>query len=46
MSKVSSKTRYETFMEWHKWASTRYSSMKKKKKANPEFFGGDFKIEQ
>ncbi len=46
MSKVSSKTRYETFQEWHKWASSRYASMKKKKRANPEFFGSEFKIEE
>jgi hypothetical protein len=32
MSKVSSKTRYEVFMEWHKWAQHKYSSMKRKKK--------------
>ena len=38
MSKVSAKTRYETFQEWHKWASTRYQSMKKKKKATPTPF--------
>lgn len=35
MSRVSAKQRYETFVEWHKWAQTRYQSMKKKKKANP-----------
>ena len=46
MSKVSSKARYEAFMEWHKWASGRFSSMKKKKRANPEFFSSDFKIEE
>jgi len=32
MSKVSSKARYEAFSEWHKWAQTRYKSMKRKKK--------------
>jgi len=46
MSKVSSKARYEAFMEWHKWASTHYSSMKKKKKVNPEFYGSDFKTQE
>lgn len=30
MSKVSSKARYEAFQEWYKWASTRYTSMRKK----------------
>ena len=33
MSKVSSKARYEAFMEWHKWAQSKYPSMKKKKKS-------------
>ena len=37
MSKVSSKARYEAFMEWHKWASQRYNSMKRKKKARPDY---------
>ena len=37
MSKVSGKTRYEVFQEWHKWASNRYQSMKKKKKAQPDY---------
>ena len=37
MSKVSSKARYEAFMEWHKWAQNRYSSMKRKKKARPDY---------
>lgn len=32
MSKVSSKARYEAFMEWHKWAQNKYPSMKRKKK--------------
>jgi hypothetical protein len=32
MSKVSSKARYEAFMEWHKWAQNHYKSMKRKKK--------------
>jgi len=32
MSKVLSKARYEAFSEWHKWASQRYNSMKRKKK--------------
>ena len=43
MSKVSSKTRYEAFMEWHKWAQNRYSSMKRKKKARPDYmaYGAD-----
>lgn len=30
MSKVSSKARYEAFQEWYKWASNRYTSMRKK----------------
>jgi len=37
MSKVSSKARYEAFMEWHKWAQNRYQSMKRKKKARPDY---------
>ena len=37
MSKVSSKARYEAFMEWHKWAQNKYPSMKKKKKARPDY---------
>jgi hypothetical protein len=36
MSKMSAKTRYEAFSEWHKWALTATQSMKKKKKARPE----------
>lgn len=46
MSKVSSKARYEAFTEWHKWASGRFSSMKKKKRVNPEYFNSDLKIEE
>ena len=37
MSKVSSKARYEAFMEWHKWAQSKYPSMKRKKKARPDY---------
>ena len=37
MSKVSTKARYEAFSEWHKWASQRYNSMKRKKKARPDY---------
>ena len=37
MSKISGKTRYESFMEWHKWAQHKYPIMKKKKKARPEY---------
>jgi len=37
MSKMSAKTRYEAFSEWHKWASHRYQSMKKKKKTRPDY---------
>jgi len=37
MSKMSAKTRYEAFMEWHKWAQHKYPIMKKKKKARPEY---------
>jgi hypothetical protein len=37
MSKMSAKTRYEAFSEWHKWAQTKYPIMKKKKKARPEY---------
>lgn len=36
MSKVSSKARYEAFQEWYKWASTRYTSMRKKIRPNPQ----------
>ena len=32
MSKVSSNARYIAFQEWYKWASQRYTSMKRKKK--------------
>jgi len=35
MSKISAKTRYESFMEWHKWAKTKYPSMNVKKKKAP-----------
>ena len=31
MSKISAKARYEAFMEWHKWASHKYSSLRVKK---------------
>ena len=43
MSKMSAKTRYEAFSEWHKWAQTRYQSMKRKKKARPDYmaYGAD-----
>jgi hypothetical protein len=37
MSKVSSKARYEAFSEWLKWAQTKYPSMKRKKKARPDY---------
>ena len=37
MSKMSAKTRYEAFMEWHKWAQHKYPIMKKKKKARPDY---------
>jgi len=37
MSKASAKARYEAFSEWHKWASQRYNSMKRKKKARPDY---------
>ena len=37
MSKVSAKSRYEAFSEWHKWAQVHYKSMKKKKKARPDY---------
>lgn len=37
MSKMSAKTRYEAFQEWYKWAQHEYSSMKRKKKARPEY---------
>jgi hypothetical protein len=36
MSKISGKTRHEAFQEWHKWASQRYTSMKRKKKVRPD----------
>ena len=44
MSKVSSKTRYEAFMEWHKWAQHKYPSMKPKKKVMPDYMrmNGDY----
>jgi hypothetical protein len=45
MSKISAKTRYEAFMEWHKWAQTKFPSMKKKKKARPDYMvytGNDY----
>lgn len=32
MSKVSAKTRYEAFTEWHKWAKTQYPAFRTKKK--------------
>ena len=32
MSKISTKAHYEAFMEWHKWATQNYQSMKVKKK--------------
>jgi len=32
MSKMSAKTRYESFMEWHQWAKTKYPTMRVKKK--------------
>jgi len=37
MSKVSSKARYEAFSEWLKWAQNKYPSMKRKKKARPDY---------
>lgn len=36
MSKVSSKARYEAFMEWYKWASVYYTSMKKKRRPDSQ----------
>ena len=36
MSKVSSKSRYEAFQEWYKWASNRYASMKKKRRPDSQ----------
>jgi hypothetical protein len=41
MSKASAKARYETFSEWHKWAQHKYQSMKKKKKARPDYMVGN-----
>jgi len=32
MSKMSAKTRYEAFQEWHAWAKTKYPSFRTKKK--------------
>ena len=46
MSKVSSKARYEAFMEWHKWASAHYSPMKRTKRVNSETHGNDFKTQE
>ena len=37
MIKLSAKARYEAFSEWHKWAQVHYKSMKKKKKARPDY---------
>lgn len=38
MSKMSAKTRYEAFTEWHKWAQHKYPILKKKKKkARPDY---------
>ena len=35
MSKISGKTRWESFQEWHKWAKTQYPSFNKQKKKTP-----------
>ena len=32
MSKMSAKTRYEAFTEWHQWAKTKYPAFRTKKK--------------
>lgn len=38
MSKMSAKTRYEAFTEWHAWAKTKYPAFRtKKKKVAPAF---------
>lgn len=43
MSKISGKTRYEAFQEWHKWVKTKHPSfnVKKKKSAPPVWMGYD-----
>lgn len=35
MSKVSAKTRYEAFQEWHAWAKTKYPSFRTQRKKAP-----------
>ena len=39
MSKMSARTRYEAFTEWHAWAKTKYPAFrtKKKKEATPTY---------
>lgn len=37
MSKNSARQNYQVFSEWLNWGKTRYNSLKKKKKAKPEF---------
>lgn len=41
MSKVTGRQRYVAFQEWYNWAQTRYSSMRKKKKAQPQNLNSD-----
>ena len=43
MSKMSAKTRYEAFQEWHQWAKTKYPAFRvKKKKAAPPIWMTDY----
>lgn len=41
MSKVSGRQRYFAFQEWLNWAQTKYPSLKKKKKAQPQNYNSD-----
>ena len=47
MSKISAKTRYETFQEWHQWAKKQYPSfrVKKKKPQIPDWMSGAYNNE-
>ena len=35
MSKMSAKSRYEAFQEWHQWAKTKYPAFRAKRKKAP-----------
>ena len=41
MSKVTGRQRYFAFQEWLNWAQTKYPTLKKKKKVQPQNYNSD-----